>query len=106
MWAILVGCGKEGIPEELMLSFPAAVREGEYGLKAWQNLFQRALLVSDQSIGALQGCFDSPKVVKRPGLLLGALNDWKNIVVNGAVICGMIPLKDAVFGAIQKGLRA
>ena len=33
-------------------------------------------------------------------------DDWKNIVVNGAVICGMIPLKDAVFGAIQKGLRA
>ena len=33
-------------------------------------------------------------------------DDWKNIVVNGAVICGMIPLKDAVFGAIHKGLRA
>ncbi len=33
-------------------------------------------------------------------------DDWKNIVVNGAVICGMIPLKDAVFGAIQKGMRA
>jgi hypothetical protein len=32
--------------------------------------------------------------------------DWKNIVVNGAVICGMIPLKDAVFGAISKGMRA
>jgi hypothetical protein len=26
--------------------------------------------------------------------------------VNGAIIAGMIPLKDAVFGAIQKGLRA
>ena len=33
-------------------------------------------------------------------------DEWKNIVVNGAVICGLIPLKDAVFGAIQKGLRA
>ena len=33
-------------------------------------------------------------------------DEWKNIVVNGAVICGMIPLKDAVFGAIQKGMRA
>jgi len=32
--------------------------------------------------------------------------DWKNMVVNGAVICGMIPLKDAVFGAIAKGMRA
>ncbi|MEI8391543.1 MAG: hypothetical protein WCG40_03500 [Actinomycetes bacterium] len=32
--------------------------------------------------------------------------DWKNMVVNGAVICGMIPLKDAVFGAISKGMRA
>jgi len=34
------------------------------------------------------------------------VEDWKNIVVNGAVICGMIPLKDAVFGAISKGMRA
>lgn len=33
-------------------------------------------------------------------------DDWMTIVVNGAVICGMIPLKDAVFGAISKGLRA
>jgi len=33
-------------------------------------------------------------------------DDWKNMVVNGAVICGMIPLKDAVFGAIAKGMRA
>ena len=33
-------------------------------------------------------------------------DDWVNIVANGAIIAGMIPLKDAVFGAIQKGLRA
>ena len=33
-------------------------------------------------------------------------DDWQTIVVNGAVICGMIPLKDAVFGAISKGMRA
>ena len=33
-------------------------------------------------------------------------DNWMNIVVNGAVICGMIPLKDAVFGAISKGMRA
>ena len=33
-------------------------------------------------------------------------DDWMTIVVNGAVICGMIPLKDAVFGAISKGMRA
>ena len=33
-------------------------------------------------------------------------DDWKNFIVNGAIIAGMIPLKDAVFGAIQKGLRA
>ena len=33
-------------------------------------------------------------------------DSWMNIVVNGAVICGMIPLKDAVFGAISKGMRA
>jgi hypothetical protein len=45
------------------------------------------------------------------GLLLagwGLYDDdnWINIVANGAIIAGMIPLKDAVFGAIQKGLRA
>jgi len=33
-------------------------------------------------------------------------DNWINIVANGAIIAGMIPLKDAVFGAIQKGLRA
>ena len=37
---------------------------------------------------------------------VGWEQDWKNYVVNGAIIAGMIPLKDAVFGAIQKGLRA
>ena len=33
-------------------------------------------------------------------------DEWMNVVANGAIIAGMIPLKDAVFGAIQKGLRA
>jgi len=37
---------------------------------------------------------------------VGWEQDLKNYVVNGAIIAGMIPLKDAVFGAIQKGLRA
>ncbi|MEY3034697.1 MAG: hypothetical protein RL550_1535, partial [Actinomycetota bacterium] len=31
---------------------------------------------------------------------------WINVVANGAIIAGMIPLKDAVFNAINKGLRA
>ncbi len=31
---------------------------------------------------------------------------WVDIVANGAIIAGMIPLKDAVFGAIAKGVRA
>lgn len=31
---------------------------------------------------------------------------WINYVANGAIIAGMIPLKDAVFNAIHKGLRA
>ncbi len=31
---------------------------------------------------------------------------WINTVANGAIIAGMIPLKDAVFNAINKGLRA
>ena len=50
LWSVLVRCGKDGIPEGLMLSFPASVREGEQGLRAWQHLFRRVLLVSDQSI--------------------------------------------------------
>jgi hypothetical protein len=33
-------------------------------------------------------------------------DEWINYVANGAIICGMIPLKDAVFNAINKGLRA
>jgi len=33
-------------------------------------------------------------------------DNWINIVANGAIIAGMIPLKDAVFSAIGKGLRA
>ena len=33
-------------------------------------------------------------------------DEWINVVANGAIICGMIPLKDAVFNAINKGLRA
>ncbi|MGA0820823.1 MAG: hypothetical protein ACO3Q5_09810 [Ilumatobacteraceae bacterium] len=31
---------------------------------------------------------------------------WINVVANGAIIAGMIPLKDAVFNAINKCLRA
>lgn len=45
------------------------------------------------------------------GLVLGGWgwvhdDQWINYVANGAIICGMIPLKDAVFNAINKGLRA
>jgi hypothetical protein len=32
-------------------------------------------------------------------------DDWINTVVNGAIIAGMIPLKEAIFSAINKGLR-
>ena len=45
------------------------------------------------------------------GMVLGGWgwvheDEWINYVANGAIICGMIPLKDAVFNAINKGLRA
>lgn len=33
-------------------------------------------------------------------------DEWVHIVANGAIVAGMIPLKDAVFNAINKGLRA
>ena len=65
LWSVLVRCGKEGIPADLMLSFPASVRDGEQGLRAWQHLFQRVLVVTDQSISALQARFDSPPVVRK-----------------------------------------
>ena len=32
-------------------------------------------------------------------------DEWINVVANGAIIAGMIPLKDAVFSAINKGFR-
>lgn len=33
-------------------------------------------------------------------------DEYLNVIANGAIIAGMIPLKDAVFGAIAKGVRA
>ena len=33
-------------------------------------------------------------------------DEWINVVATGAIVAGMIPLKDAVFNAINKGLRA
>ncbi|HEY5665052.1 MAG TPA: hypothetical protein VIS05_13555 [Ilumatobacter sp.] len=33
-------------------------------------------------------------------------DEWLNVVANGAIIAGMIPLKNAVFTAIEKGVRA
>ncbi len=32
--------------------------------------------------------------------------EWLSYVVNGAIVCGMVPVKDAVVNAINKGLRA
>lgn len=32
--------------------------------------------------------------------------DWLTYMVNGVIVCGMIPVKDAVVSAINKGLRA
>ncbi|MBI4882901.1 MAG: hypothetical protein HY826_02465 [Actinobacteria bacterium] len=33
-------------------------------------------------------------------------DDWMNIVANGAIVYGAIPLKDAVVSMVNKGLRA
>ncbi|MFM9082803.1 MAG: hypothetical protein ACKOQ7_02710 [Actinomycetota bacterium] len=33
-------------------------------------------------------------------------NDWMTYVANGAIILGMIPLRDAVVNMVNKGLRA
>ena len=33
-------------------------------------------------------------------------DDWIHFVVDGLLIAGMIPVKDAVVGAIEKGVRA
>lgn len=33
-------------------------------------------------------------------------DNWMNIVANGAIIYGMIPVKDAVVSMVRKGLRA
>lgn len=32
--------------------------------------------------------------------------EWVNWVANGAVVAGAVPLKDAIFAAVGKGLRA
>ena len=65
LWSVLAKCGKDGLPDQLMLSFPASIRDGEQGLRAWQHLFERVLLVTDQSLDALQGYINAP-----PGRLL------------------------------------
>ncbi len=36
----------------------------------------------------------------------GMREEWLSWVVDGIVIFGMIPVKDAIVGAIEKGLRA
>ncbi len=36
----------------------------------------------------------------------GMREEWLSWVVDGIVIYGMIPVKDAIVGAIEKGLRA
>ena len=33
-------------------------------------------------------------------------DEWMTYVANGAIILGMIPLKDAVISMVNKGLRA
>jgi len=38
------------------------------------------------------------------GLMLK--DDWMNIVAGGAIVYGMIPVKDAVINMVNKGLRA
>jgi len=37
---------------------------------------------------------------------IGGTEHWQHIVINGAVIYGAIPLKDAVVNMVNKGLRA
>lgn len=37
---------------------------------------------------------------------VGGTEHWQHIVINGAVIYGAIPLKDAVVNMVNKGLRA
>jgi hypothetical protein len=32
--------------------------------------------------------------------------EWMSFVINGIIIVGMVPVKDAVVGAIAKGMRA
>ncbi|MGZ0228709.1 MAG: hypothetical protein ACKVKO_01920 [Acidimicrobiales bacterium] len=37
----------------------------------------------------------------------GAIREeWMSFVINGIIIVGMVPVKDAVVGAIAKGMRA
>ncbi|MDG1410679.1 MAG: hypothetical protein P8L46_06395 [Acidimicrobiales bacterium] len=36
----------------------------------------------------------------------GMREEWMSFVINGIVIVGMVPVKDAVVGAIGKGMRA
>ena len=76
LWDVLI---EKGLPAQIMLSFPPAVREGEQGLRAWTHLFRRVVAVTDQSVGALQAYLDSPPVVTRKGMFGQAIVDLLNV---------------------------
>jgi len=40
------------------------------------------------------------------GWIKGMTEEWVIIVVNGAIVYGMIPVKDAVISMVSRGLRA
>ena len=100
-WTVLTRCGKAGLPTDLVLSFPAVVRDGELGLKAWKHLFERVFLTTDASITALQKWFDNPPSAKQGAQLLQMLTRWINLVEELAA-AGCAPWDPAKRASLEK----
>jgi hypothetical protein len=83
------------------LSFPAVVRDGELGLKAWKHLFERVFLTTDASITALQKWFDNPPSAKQGAQLLQMLTRWINLVEELAA-AGCAPWDPAKRASLEK----
>ena len=80
VWEVLVGCGSKGVPAQIFSSFGKSVQEGEHGLRAFQQLFQSVMTVTDDSLAVLQSYINSPGELTKYAQLPPALIKWRNAV--------------------------
>ena len=79
VWDALISCGVKGLPPAIVVSFPTDIVKGEHGLRAWQHLARRVIIVTDESICALQEWFHSPTTTSRREEFGGLLVRWQRV---------------------------